>query len=66
MAAASNADVTLIERNAIMVPPFRLDVAPLNPWIATADMMTRFSEAGSLGYREHEGYGAAASLVWTT
>jgi len=49
VAAASNADVTLIERNAIGGSAVLTDVVPSKTLIATADMMTRFSEAGSPG-----------------
>ena len=45
VAAASNADVTLIERNAIGGSAVLTDVVPSKTLIATADMMTRFSEA---------------------
>ena len=55
VAAASNADVTLIERNAIGGSAVLTDVVPSKTLIATADMMTRFSEAGSLGIENNEG-----------
>ena len=55
VAAASNADVTLIERNAIGGSAVLTDVVPSKTLIATADMMTRFSEAGSLGIENTKG-----------
>ena len=55
VAAASNADVTLIERNAIGGSAVLTDVVPSKTLIATADMMTRFAEAGSLGIENTKG-----------
>lgn len=49
VAASSGADVTLIERNSIGGSAVLTDVVPSKTLIATADMMTRFSDAGRLG-----------------
>ena len=55
VAASSQADVTLIERKAIGGSAVLTDVVPSKTLIATADMMTRFSEAGSLGIENTKG-----------
>lgn len=47
--------MTLIERNAIGGSAVLTDVVPSKTLIATADMMTRFSEAGSLSIENTKG-----------
>ena len=55
VAASSGADVTLIERNSIGGSAVLTDVVPSKTLIATADMMTRFSDAGRLGIENTKG-----------
>ena len=55
VAASSNADVTIIERNALGGSAVLTDVVPSKTLIATADMMTRFSDAGRLGIENTKG-----------
>ncbi len=49
VAASSNADVTIIERNALGGSAVLTDVVPSKTLIATADMMTRSLMLGDWG-----------------
>ena len=55
VAASSGADVTLIEKNAIGGSAVLTDVVPSKTLIATAETMTQFSDAGSLGIENMQG-----------
>lgn len=54
-AASSGADVTLIDRKAIGGSAVLTDVVPSKTLIATADIMTRFSDSGRLGIENQKG-----------